>query len=173
MMACFLHNDISMLLNLYFWQLVYYLLDPTDQSFGGKSKEKRARWASVDENIGAKMCYKLVDDESGKTVYRSVIWLATEPGTANLRVDPIEPLPSDATRNTKPDAILNEMMTCADFKTPLSNIDIIDPVDSIPASTKSKTWQEMEQESQLEHQEVVPQRYFHSHQPKFTANKQH
>ena len=65
MMACFAHNDISMLLNFYFWQPVYYLIDPEDQSFGVKSKEKRARWAGVDEKIGAKMCYKLVDDESG------------------------------------------------------------------------------------------------------------
>ena len=42
MMACFAHNDISMLLNFYFWQPVYYLIDPEDQSFGVKSKEKRA-----------------------------------------------------------------------------------------------------------------------------------
>ena len=57
MMACFVHNDISVLLNFYFWQPVYYLLDPEDQSFGVKSKEKRARWAGVDEKFGAKMCY--------------------------------------------------------------------------------------------------------------------
>ena len=30
MMACFAHNDISMLLNFYFWQPVYYHLDLTD-----------------------------------------------------------------------------------------------------------------------------------------------
>ena len=77
------------------------------------------------------MCYKLVDDESGKIICCSVIRSATEPGTANLRIDPIEPLPFDA------DAILDEMMSTADFETPLSNVD---PVDSIPASTKSKTW---------------------------------
>ena len=123
-----------MLLNFYFWQPVYYLLDPTDQSFGVKSKEKRARWAGVDKQIGAKMCYKLVDDETGKIINRSVIRSATEPGTANLRVDPIEPLPPD------PHDILDEMMTTADFGTPLSSVD---PVDSIPASTKSRTWQEM------------------------------
>ena len=77
------------------------------------------------------------------------IWTATESGTANLRVDPIEPLLPDA------DAILDKMMMCADFETPLSNND---PVDSIPASTKSKTWQEMEQDNQLEYQEDVQQR---------------
>ena len=83
-MACFSHNDISMLLNFYFWQPVYYLLDPADQSFGVTSKEKRARWAGVNESIGAEICYKLVDDESGKIICHSVIWSATEPGTTNL-----------------------------------------------------------------------------------------
>ena len=42
MMACFAHNDISMLLNFYFWQPVYYLLDPKEQFFGGKLREERA-----------------------------------------------------------------------------------------------------------------------------------
>ena len=152
MMACFAHNDISILLNFYFWQPVYYLLDPTDQSFGVKSKEKRARLAGVDENIDAKMCYKLVDDESGKIVCCSVNRSATKPGTANLRVDPIKPLPHDANSNTDPDAMLDEMMITPDFETPLSNVD---PVDSIPASMKSKTWQEMEQDNQLEHEEYL------------------
>ena len=36
MMACFAHNDISILLNFYFWQPVYYFLDPIYQSFGVK-----------------------------------------------------------------------------------------------------------------------------------------
>ena len=172
-MACFAHNDISMLLNFYFWQTVYYLPDPEDQSFGVKSKEKRARWAGVDENIGATMYHKLVDDESGNIVYCSVIRSATEPGTANLRVDPLEPLPPDAIRNTDPDALLDEMMALADFETTLSDVDMDDPVDSILASTKSKTWQEMEKDRHEEHQKDVQQCYFHSNQPKSTANKQH
>ena len=119
------------------------------------------------------MCSKLVDDENGKIICRSVIWSATEPGTANLRIDSIEPLPPDAIRNTEPDAMLDELMTLVDFETPLSNVDMVDPVDSIPASTKSKTWQEIEQDRQLEHQEDVQQRYFHSYQLKATENKQH
>ena len=131
MMACFAHNDISMLLNFYFWQPVYYLLDPTEQSFGVQSKEKRARWAGVDEQIGAKMCYKLVDDKTGKIINRSVIRSATEPGTKNLCVDPIEPLPPD------PHDMLDELMNTADFGSPISKVD---PVDSIPTSTKSRTW---------------------------------
>ena len=105
------------------------------------------------------MYYKLVHNESGKIICCSVIRSATEPGTANLRVDPIKPLPHDDIRNTKPDVMPDEIITTADFETPLSNVD---PVDSIPASTKSKTWQEMEHNKQLEHQEDVQQRYFHS-----------
>ena len=62
------------------------------------------------------------------------------------------------------------MMSTADFETAISNID---PVDLIPASTKYKTWQEIEQVNQLEHQEDVRLRYCHSPQPKSTVNKQH
>ena len=79
---------------------MYFLLDPTDQSFGVKSKEKRACWAGVDKKIGAKMCYKLVDGETGKIINRLVICSATEPGTTNLRVDPIKPLLPDAIHST-------------------------------------------------------------------------
>ena len=66
MMANFLQKDISPLIFLSFWQPVYYLLDADEQSFPGKSKEMRSRWAGVDENIGTKMCWKLVDDNSGE-----------------------------------------------------------------------------------------------------------
>ena len=142
MMACFVHNDIGMLLNFYFWQPVYYLLDSIEQLFGVKSKEKRARWAGVDKQIEAKMCYKLFDDETGKIINRSLIRSTTEPGTANLRVDPIELLSPD------PDDILDEMMSTADFATPLSSVD---PVDLIPVSTKSRTWQEMERDEYVAH----------------------
>ena len=62
-------------------------------------------------------------------------------------------------------SMLNEIMTRANFKTSLSNVKMVDPVDLIPASTKSKTWQEMEQDRQLEHQKDIQQRYFYSYQP--------
>ena len=84
MMACFSYTDISILLNFYFWQPVYYLLDPTEQAFPGKLKEKIARWANVNESIGSKMCYTLVDDKSENIICRSVSISATETGTANL-----------------------------------------------------------------------------------------
>ena len=113
------------------------------------------------------MCYKLVDDKSGKIICRSVILSATEPGTANLQVDSIEPLPPNAMHSIEPGAMLDKIMTAADFDTPFSDVNKKDPVDSIPASTKSTTWQEMERSKKVEYQEDVQQRYFNSYQPKF------
>ena len=86
------------------------------------------------------MCYKLVDDKNGKITCRLVIRSATEPGTANLYIDPTKPLPADTLHNTKPDAMLDDLMTLAYFETSLSHLNEKDPVDLIPASTKSKTW---------------------------------
>ena len=122
------------------------------------------------------MCYKLVDEESGKIICRSVIRAATEPGSANLRMDPIKPLPP-------PDAMLDEMMTAADFKTPVSSDKKKVPVDSIPSTTDTKNWREMERSKQVEYQENlqqqyyghpedVQQRHFNSHQPTF-SKRQH
>ena len=98
------------------------------------------------------MCYKLVDDESGKIICQLVIRSATEPSTANLCVNPIKPLPPDAIYNTEPDAMLEELMTLANFETPFFQRDEKDTVDLIPTSTKLKTWQQMEMSKQEEHQ---------------------
>ena len=50
----------------------------------------RARRTGVDENIGTKMCWKLVDDNSGEIIYKSTTRSAIEPGTVNLQVGPLE-----------------------------------------------------------------------------------
>ena len=104
----------------------------------------RARWAGVDENIGTKMCWKLVDDNSGEIINRSTIRSAIEPGAANLQVDPIEPIPEPTTPPTEAptnDTLLNDFMSLADFATPISTSI---PIESIPDSTKSKLWQDAE-----------------------------
>ena len=145
MMANFVQNNISPLILFFFLQPVYYLLDANEQS---KSLEMRSRWIGVDENIGTKMCWKLVDDNSGEKVYRSTICSAIEPGTANLQVDPLEPL----TMSVEPlepigdhdHALLDDFMSLADFKTPLSHTTRPGPVNSIQASTKSKAWKDVE-----------------------------
>ena len=68
MMANFVQNNISPLIFFFFWQPVYYLLDADEQLLPGKSEEMRSRWASVDENISTKMCWKLVDDNSWEII---------------------------------------------------------------------------------------------------------
>ena len=99
-----------------------------------------------------------------KIINRSVLRSATESGTANLCVDPIEPLSPD------PDDILDEMMSTANFATPLSSVD---PVDLIPPSIKSRTWQEMEQDEYVAHQEDLQQCHFHSEQPKSKTSRKY
>ena len=83
----------------------------------------RARWAGVDAIIGPKMCYKLVDDESGKIICRSIIRLATKPGTTNLQVNPIKPLRPNAIINTEKDDMLDDFMLLVYFETPISQRD--------------------------------------------------
>ena len=112
------------------------------------------------------MYWKLVDDNSGKIICRSVICSATKPGSANLQVDPIKPLPKDAIIDIEEDTMLDKFMSFANFKTPLSHRDEEDPVDSIPVSTKWKAWQEIEKDEQEEHHEDTQQCHFHSEQPK-------
>ena len=113
------------------------------------------------------MFYKLVNDESGKIVCRSVIRSATEPGTANFRVNPIEPLPPYTIHSTELDAMLDEMMTTADLNTPFSHLNEKDPIDLIPVSTKSKQGKKWKRDKHVEHQKDIQQRYFQSSQPKF------
>ena len=81
-----------------------------------------------------------------KTINQSVICSATEHGTVNLQTDPIEPL------SPAPNHILDKMMSTAVFGTTLS---CVDPVDSIPASKKSRMWQEMETDGFEGHQAGV------------------
>ena len=114
MMASFAQNDISPLLFFYFWEPIYYLLDATEQSFPGKSKKKRGRWAGVSEDIGPKMCFKIVDDDSGEIIQRSTIRSANKPGTANLQVDPLEPPPVVTDKQD----VLDDFMPVANFATP-------------------------------------------------------
>ena len=79
----------------------------------------RAQWAGVDKNIGRKMCWKLVDNNRGEIICRSTIPSAIEPGSVDLQVDPVKPLldPIDKTDSSE---ILGDLMSLANFETPLS-----------------------------------------------------
>ena len=153
MIANFAQNDISPLIFFFFWQPVYYLLDPTEQYFPGKSKQMRARWAGIDENIGTKMCWKLVDDANGEIIYRSTIRSTIEPGTVNLQVGPLESIPDHIEHLEDPlpsetNDLLDDFMSLADFNTPFLHTTRLGPVGSIPACIKFRTWQDIERGSE-------------------------
>ena len=106
------------------------------------NKKMRAWWLWIDKSIGAKISYKLIIDNNGKIICRSDIRLVIKPGSANLQVDSIKPLPNDALMDTEMDTILDKFMSLADFKTPVSQPNKKWLVNSIRISTKSKIWQE-------------------------------
>jgi hypothetical protein len=88
--ATFLMTDISPLLNFYFWEPVYFLMDESEQSFPGKSKELCGRWVGISEHIGNKMTYKIITDDTGEETCQSSIRTARDTTLKNLREDPIE-----------------------------------------------------------------------------------
>ena len=116
------------------------------------------------------MCWKLVDDISGEIICRSTIRSAIEPGTANLQVDPVEPLPDpiDTIDNTENSGLLNDFISLANFETPLTPSS---PIDIILDTTKSKLWQDVERgiNRGIEHNEYIQQRLLHSSQPKINT----
>ena len=93
-------------------------------------------------------------------IYRSTIWIAIEPGTVNLQVDPIKPQPilteKEEERKDTNDGILNDILSAADFGTPYSCM--ANPSESISGSDKLKTWQDVERGE--EYHKDSHQRYF-------------
>ena len=118
MMACFAQNGISLLMVFSFWPLLYYYPDASEQSFPGKSKEMRAKEVGVDGNIGAKKCWKLVDNVSREIICLCTTCSKIEPGTANLQVDPLEPRLEENVESDQSDGIIDEFMSLTDFDTP-------------------------------------------------------
>ena len=58
--------------------------------------------------------------------------------------------------------MVDEFMSLTDFETAITQLAEKELIDSIPASTKSKTWQEMERGKQEGHHDDTQQHYFHS-----------
>ena len=114
------------------------------------------------------MCFKIVDNDSGEIIRRSTIRSTNKPSTANLQVDPLEPPPS--VDDNDDDDVLDDFISLADFATPFHPKNQSDPVNYIPESTKSKTWQDIKQVG--EYPEDTQQRHFQPEQPKSTV-KQH
>ena len=61
-------RDVSPLMQFQFWEPVYYLTDSTERAFPGKSDEKRGRWVSISEDIGAQMTFIIFTDDGKGSV---------------------------------------------------------------------------------------------------------
>ena len=85
-------------------------------------------------------------------------------------VDPIEQIPdpiADPIDNHGTGAILDDFMSLANFEKPFSPSS---PIDTIPDSSKSRLWQDVERGIiPGEHHEDSQQRHFHHSQPTFST----
>ena len=63
--------DISPILRFFWWQPVYYKIDDSD--FPSESREGRGHWVGIAENVGHAMTFKILTDDTRKTIYRSNI----------------------------------------------------------------------------------------------------
>ena len=71
--------NISAYLQFYFWQRVLYL---DHEVSWPSSKERSAHWVGVPYNIGDKLTFWLIDDQSKQLIARSVV----RPFSNNQRV---------------------------------------------------------------------------------------
>ena len=78
-------QDISALLHYRWWEAVYFYDD--DNRFPSESREKKGRWAGVAENVGDVLTYKILDEETGQIVNRSVVRSALDDENVNLRAE--------------------------------------------------------------------------------------
>ena len=79
-------NDISPILQFYWWQDVYYAVD--DSAFPSESKEARGKWVGIAEHVGHDMTYKILTDDTRKIIFRSNVRAATK-DAPNYRLDPL------------------------------------------------------------------------------------
>jgi hypothetical protein len=86
-------NDISPMLYFSFYEPVYYLVDET--TFPSKSKERCRRWVGVSENVGHFMTYKILMDDTRRTIHRSNICSVADPNVRNLHLDPLNDGPPE------------------------------------------------------------------------------
>ena len=92
-LATGLVSDISPLLAFYFYQPVYFHVDPSEQKHP-ESTEKRGRWLGISEHIGHTMTFLILTDDTQEIISRSVLRSAENPSMPNLREDPITLTPT-------------------------------------------------------------------------------
>ena len=80
--------DISPLLAFAWWEPVYYKVD--DSSFPSDTREKRGRFVGIAENVGHRMTFKVLTDDTNQVICRSNLRSALDSSSSNLRLDPID-----------------------------------------------------------------------------------
>ena len=86
-MSNFEMSDISPILVFTFYQPVYVLLDEKEQHFPNKSKEVRGHFAGISENIGHKMSFLILLDETQEIVSHSLVRSALDTDLLNHRLE--------------------------------------------------------------------------------------
>ena len=82
-------DNISALCAFRFWEPVYCLVDPEEQSFPSQSKVVRAWWIGILENVGAPMTWKVLTNKTKKVLFCSEICSTLDPSMRNLSLDPL------------------------------------------------------------------------------------
>ena len=80
--------DISFLLDFSFWEPVYYRVNPSEPSFNfpSTSNEKRGYWVGFSDNIGDKLTWKILTEDTNHLIFRSAVRSANN-STPNLHHD--------------------------------------------------------------------------------------
>jgi hypothetical protein len=81
-------QDISPLLQFYWWEPVYFKVD--DAVFPSSSREECGHFVGISTNVGHAMTYKILCDKSLTVLYRSNLRSANNPSDPNLRLDPLD-----------------------------------------------------------------------------------
>ena len=87
MMSNFEMSDISPMLVFTFYQPVYVLFDEKDQHFPSQSKEVRGHFVDISENIGHKMTFLVLLDDTQEIVSRSLVCSALDTDLLNRRLE--------------------------------------------------------------------------------------
>jgi hypothetical protein len=76
--------DISVLLQFYFWEPIYYRLE--DPPFPSGGTEKRGRFVGIADSVGDALTYQILSDDTNKILYCSSVQSASHYGDTNLRL---------------------------------------------------------------------------------------
>jgi len=84
--------DISAYLQFVFWERVYYY---DDKEHYPSTKQKAARWVGVADNVGNKMTFRLITEDTEQEIQCSVVIPARLAADKTIHWDPTMDCPPD------------------------------------------------------------------------------